>query len=146
MVAGDGPLRGQLEKYRDQSHVDIIFLGGVATHTVPLVLKAIDIFCFPSLWEGFGIALVEAMSSRLPIVASDIPPHREVMAHAGLYVPPRDPKQLADALNLLLENENMRESLAQQAYQRAQLFSIERTAQRYEALYEEILARKNISR
>lgn len=142
VIAGDGPMKKELEALAKERNVHAIFLGTIAPKTVPVFLRAIDIFCFPSLWEGFGIALVEAMSSGLPVVASDIPPHREVLADAGFYVPSRDAEKLAQSLNLLMENPELRESLIQKAQQRAKIFSLEHTAGSYEALYEDILMRK----
>ncbi|MDQ7787019.1 MAG: glycosyltransferase [Thermodesulfovibrionales bacterium] len=142
VIAGDGPMRKELEALADERNVHAIFLGIIKPKTVPVFLRAIDIFCFPSIWEGFGIALVEAMSSGLPVVASDISPHREVLADAGLYVPSRDAEKLAQCLHLLMENPELQKSLIQKAQQRSKIFSLEHTAGSYEALYEEILMKK----
>lgn len=145
VIAGDGPLRKELELQAGQLNINAIFLGTIEPTSVPVFLRAIDVFCFPSVSEGFGIALVEAMSCGLPIVASDIPPHREVIADAGLFVQPRDAEKMAQKLNLVIQNPDLRESLARKAQQRAQIFSIEHTAGSYEALYGEILMKKKIA-
>jgi glycosyltransferase involved in cell wall biosynthesis/O-antigen ligase len=142
VIAGDGPIRKDLEEYARTLQVKTIFLGTIEPKIVPVFLRAIDIFCFPSVWEGFGIALVEAMSAGLPIVASDIPPHREVVADAGILVPSRNAEKMAESLTLLIQNQELRESLSLKAHHRAKVFSIEYTVRSYESLYGEILERK----
>lgn len=142
VIAGDGPIRKDLEAHSARLNVNAIFLGSIEPKTVPVFLRAIDIFCFPSVWEGFGIALVEAMSSGLPIVASDIPPHREVMADAGVYVSPQDAGQLRQSLTIVIQDLALRESLSRRARKRAHIFSIEHTTASYAALYDDILIRK----
>jgi glycosyltransferase involved in cell wall biosynthesis len=71
---------------------------------VPDILAAADLFVFPSLWEGFPGAILEAMALGLPVVASAIPPHREILAgeECGLLVPPGDREALSIALAGLL--------------------------------------------
>lgn len=73
---------------------------------VPDLLAAADLFAFPSLFEGFPGAMIEAMALGLPIVASDIPPVRELRGPAAnsLLVPPNDPAALAEALAELLDD------------------------------------------
>jgi len=115
VIAGDGPARKDLEGHSVKLNVTTIFLGSIEPKTVPIFLRAIDVFCFPSVWEGFGIALVEAMAAGLPIVASDIAPHREVLADAGVYAPPRDAAKLAQTLTNITQSPALRESLSQRA-------------------------------
>lgn len=81
------------------------------------LLQAADIFVFPSLWEGLGGALVEAMAAGLPIVASDIPAVAEVVVdgvNADL-VPAKDPAALAGALNSLIDDEARRRTYGQES-------------------------------
>lgn len=62
------------------------------------MMRAADAFVFPSLYEGFGGSLIEAMASGLPIIASDLSPVREVVGQAGVLVPPSDARSLATAM------------------------------------------------
>jgi glycosyltransferase involved in cell wall biosynthesis len=69
------------------------------------ILRAADVFVFPSLYEGFGGALIEAMATGLPVVASDLPPVREVLGDIGVLVPPADPAALAGAMKTLASDQ-----------------------------------------
>lgn len=97
-IYGEGALETVLnEQIRASS------LAGVArlqppTRDVPAVLNAHHVFCFPSLHEGLGNALIEAMACARPVVVSDIPVLREVAGEHGVYFPPGDAKALADRL------------------------------------------------
>lgn len=62
------------------------------------IMRAADAFVFPSLYEGFGGSLIEAMATGLPLIASDLPPVREVVGGAGILVPPADWRSLAAAM------------------------------------------------
>jgi glycosyltransferase involved in cell wall biosynthesis len=81
-----------------------------------------DVFAFSTTRdEGFGIALIEAMAAGLPVVASDVPACREVLADgaAGLLVPPGDDARLAQAICALLGSERQRTAWARRALSRA---------------------------
>lgn len=73
-----------------------------------------DIFCVPSAWESFGLALVEAASTGLPIVAADVPGPRDVLPHerAALLAPAGSAAELADALRRLIDDDELRDRLA----------------------------------
>ncbi len=81
---------------------------------VPDLLVAADVFVFPSLWEGLGGALIEALALELPIVASDLPALREVVGGGefGILVPPGDSAALADAISGLVTDERARRELS----------------------------------
>jgi len=80
------------------------FLGRVSDGRLAKLLQQKDLFVFPSLWEGYGIALGEAMSYGLPIVATDTGAIPELVTHGvnGILVPPRDPQALRQAIQSFL--------------------------------------------
>jgi glycosyltransferase involved in cell wall biosynthesis len=143
-IAGDGPLREELKKQASGLNSKVLFAGTVMPEEVPIFMRALDIFCFPSLWEGFGIAIAEAMAAGLPVVASDIAPLREVVGDAGIIVTPRDSTELAKAIKMLIDDSSLRDTLAKKAKDRAKAFSIDRSVKAFEGLFESMLSRKGL--
>lgn len=80
MLAGDGPDRTKLEAAAEDKAVAsrVHFVGRVEGEDVTRAYKALDVFLFPSIFEGFGRALIEAMSLNIPLIANDLPITREV--------------------------------------------------------------------
>lgn len=113
---------------------------------VPELLAAADVFAFPSLYEGLGGALIEAMALALPIVASDIPAVGEVVErdHNALLVEPANAGKLALAVAALLDDRDLARSFG--ARSRAifeQRFTLRTSAERSLALYHRVLAERN---
>ena len=108
LIAGDGPLRKELEILSKQLMIDrnIIFAG--FCQDIPAILSIDDIIAIPSLTEGSPLALLEAMAMGKPIVATNVGGIREILrdGETGLLVPSRDPKALSEKIIHLLKNEN----------------------------------------
>ena len=116
------------------------FLG--VRRDIPDLLRCCDLFVFPSLYEGLGISLIEAMASGCACVASRAGPITEVIRHGvdGWLVPPADVQALADAVRLLLSDGGRRKRLGEAAAKsvRAQ-FHPETAARKLEDVYEAVL-------
>jgi len=124
------------EKFRER----VIFLGH--RDDIPDVLKSLDIFVFPSVVEGLGTSLIEAMAMEKPVVVSDIPTFRDFIEDRrnGLFFSPRDPDDLAEKVISLMEDESLRGHLGSNARSTVlEQFSFERMISHTEALYGEIL-------
>jgi glycosyltransferase involved in cell wall biosynthesis len=105
-------------------------------------MAGLDIFLMPSLWEGFGLVLLEAMSKQLPIIASRVSAIPEVITdgETGLLVPVRDVTGLADAMRRLLPDRSLRAYMGMNGEDRLeQHFSAVRMAEQTRAVYEEFL-------
>jgi glycosyltransferase involved in cell wall biosynthesis len=137
VIVGVGPMLGELQDLGRQLGVAnrVHFLG--RRDDVPVLLKAADAFVQSSLFEGFGIAALEAMASGLPVVATWVPGLAQVMGDAGLLFEVGDHQQLANQLRLLLHNDDLRTDIAEACKDRAKAFSIEKTADCYQQLYRE---------
>jgi glycosyltransferase involved in cell wall biosynthesis len=110
---------------------DKIHLPGYASRSLAADLyRAADAFVYPSLAEGFGLPVAEALACGTPVVASDIEASREVAGDAALYAPPRDVAAFDRAIEQALEDEPTRERLRAAGPARARLFSWERAAER----------------
>ncbi len=136
-LVGDGELRQFLSQRAEELGVRnrVHFLGELDSAEIPLLLTAADIFVFPSLYEAMPLALVEAMRAGIPIVASDIPAHREILAEGGVLTQP-DPAEFALAVGALIGNVEERARLAAIARSRAELFTVEKMVYGYERLFE----------
>jgi glycosyltransferase involved in cell wall biosynthesis len=94
-----------------------IFLGQVGKDKLVQLYQNATIFAFPSYHEGLPTALLEAMSCGLPIVATDVRGNRDLISSGedGILVPPRSPKEMVDAISMLLDDEKMRRRLGKNA-------------------------------
>ena len=119
---------------------DVVLLGTVPDHELPQWYRAADALAFPSLKEGWGLAVLEAMAARLPVVATDIPVFREYLTSGedALLVPPADPPALAGAMRSLVEDEAIRDRLRAAGARVASRFTWEAAASRHLAVYEGI--------
>lgn len=142
VILGEGTLRRELEQLvKDRGLEGRVHLPG-RTRDMPSFMKALDVFCLPSLWEGFGLVLLEAMSCGVPVVATEVSAIPEVVADGstGLLVPPADPKKLADAIGRLLDDAELRSRMAAAGEVRVRsAFGVERMVHETWRLYEEVL-------
>ena len=133
-LVGDGPDRARLEALASDLGLDPIqvFLG--RRSDIPELLGKADLFAFSTTRaEGFGIVLIEAMASCLPILVSDVPACREVLKEgiAGHLVPAGDEEAWIDALQQLLGSEPLRLALAKKAMAHASSYDSRLMAQRW---------------
>jgi glycosyltransferase involved in cell wall biosynthesis len=138
MIAGDGPLRPGLEKLADALGISdhIEFLGW--RDDTAEVLSHMTIFCLPSVWEGFGIVLLEAMLARKPVVASNVGGVPEVVedGRTGVLVPVGDVDALARALTSLLLDDGLAARMGEAGRARVEKdFSFAKMIEEYERLY-----------
>jgi glycosyltransferase involved in cell wall biosynthesis len=111
------------------------FLGYVPDADLPALYSGAEAFAFPSLYEGFGLPVLEAMACGTPVVTSDGSALAEVAGDAALLVDPRDTDALARALERLLADEALRAELRARGLERAGDFSWERAARETLAVY-----------
>jgi phosphatidylinositol alpha-mannosyltransferase len=141
-VAGDGPQTAELKAASaDDDRVE--WLGRVTDDDAARRLRGADVFCAPSLHgESFGVVLLEAMASQTPIVASELPGYRNVARPDvdALLVEPGDASALAAALRRLLDDQSLATRLVAAGESRAEEFSMDHLAERYEQLYSGIVA------
>lgn len=115
------------------------FLGFVPIETLKVFYKAAHVFAFPSLYEGFGLAPLEAMACGTPVVASNLPPLVEAVDDAAELVTPDNVFDIARGLRELLINDEKRRSLALAGALRARRFNWGETARQVLDVYTEIL-------
>lgn len=121
-IIGDGNQKLPLQNLAKELAVenDVVFWGSRCD--VPELLGQMDIYAFSTtINEGFGIALIEAMAAKLPIIATDVPACREVLAHgkAGGLISPQNPEALANQLYPLLESPEQRQCWGEKGFAHA---------------------------
>jgi glycosyltransferase involved in cell wall biosynthesis len=106
VVAGDGPLRAELDREASLSGVPIAVLGRLPAADVPRFLAAVDVLAVPSYDEGLPRVVLEAMAMGIPVVASSVGGIPEAIEHekTGLLIPPSNPTALAKALARVLDD------------------------------------------
>lgn len=115
----------------------VLFLPDVADADVPALLTGALAFVFPSQYEGFGLPPLEAMACGTPVIASSAAALPEVVGDAGLLVAPK-PESLRHALQIVLDQPDLRERMREQGLLRARQFSWAETARQTVAVYEQV--------
>ena len=123
--------------------VDVVLIGTVQDEDMPAWYAAADVLAFPSVKEGFGLAVLEAMSAGVPVVTSDLPVFREYLVpdRDALLVPIGDVAGLAAALQRALFDEGLRERLVAGGAQVARSFTWRASAKRHRELYDRLATR-----
>jgi GalNAc-alpha-(1->4)-GalNAc-alpha-(1->3)-diNAcBac-PP-undecaprenol alpha-1,4-N-acetyl-D-galactosaminyltransferase len=136
-ILGDGPYRAQIESIREELGLrDRVRLPGVVKNPHH-VFKQADLFVMSSRWEGWGLALAEAMACGLPAIATDCRSGpREIIRDGvdGVLVPPEDTEALADAMARLMSDESKRKRLASRAVEINERFGVDRIIGMWEDL------------
>ncbi len=114
---------------------EVILPGHIDDRDLPALYSAAKVFVFPSLYEGFGLPVLEAMACGTPVICSDASSLPEVAGEAALLVPPRDVGGLAEAMGAVLSDGALRAELARRGLARARLFTWEKAAHAMQAVY-----------
>lgn len=119
LIVGEGKRNDDLESLVKKLQLEdkALLLG--ARLDVPEIMKAVDVYCLPSLFEGLPLSLLEAMCAGVPVVGTNVVGIRDVISHekTGLLVPPDDPEQLAEALIRVLNDSALGKRLSGNAHQ-----------------------------
>ena len=141
-VAGDGPEKANYQKLVKKLDLEknVSFVGYISNNTKKCFYKSIDIFVLPSRYESFGIVLLEAMSFKKPVIASDIGGIPSIIKHKenGLLFESENTKDLADNLTLLMKNTSLREKISLEGFKTSKSYNWETIARNTMKLYKEV--------
>lgn len=127
-----------MDKYKVRGH--ILELGHAPDDLLPLLYSAAEAFVFPSLHEGFGLPVLEAMACGTPVLTSDISALPEIAGDAALLVNPKHTEEIADGMQRLLEDSSLRATLIASGFSRARHFSWAACAQHTLSAYRQAMA------
>lgn len=120
---------------------EVIFPGFMPDEDLPALYSAADLFVFPSLYEGFGLPVLEAMACGVPVITSNTSSLPEVAGEAALLVDPNSVEELTSAMRSVLESKQLRDELRAKGPKQAAKFSWESAARETLAIYASILSR-----
>jgi len=106
----------------------IVFTGAVTDDDLSGIYAMSKVFCFPSFAEGMGLPPLEAMASGIPVIVSNTTSMPEVCGDAALYVDPRNPESIADAINRLLDHRDLYQQKVKEGLEWARSYTWKRTA------------------
>jgi glycosyltransferase involved in cell wall biosynthesis len=118
---------------------NVVFTGQIREQDKAPLYSAATIFVFPSLYEGFGMPVLEAMACGTPVVTSNLSALPEVAGEAGLLVNPYEPAAISDGMVELLESQARREDLSRRGLERARGFNWRQVAEQTVRVYKQIL-------
>ncbi len=130
----------QIRETTEQLHIaeSVRFLGWVPDAEVPTLLSAATAFLYPSLYEGFGLPVIEAMACGTPAAVSDAPALKEVAANACLVVEAKNVAAWAQTIDQLAEDSQLRRTLSQRGLELATTYSWENTARLTSQVYRQV--------
>lgn len=147
VIVGDGPLRSDVERQVERHQLrNVVMAGYVPQSVLPRYYASADIACFPATGgESFGVVLLEAMASGLPVVATELPGYLSVVeaGRDALTVRPRSPVELGAALTVLARDAELRARLGRAGLEKAQRFAWREVAARVIEVYQ--LARERLA-
>lgn len=142
LAGGKGWLVDRIMEHRAESPVraDILLPGFLADDLLPAAYSAAAVFVFPSLYEGFGLPILEAMACGTPVVSSNTSCLPEVAEGAALMVDPSDAEGLSRAIELAASDADLRADLRKRGLERAASYTWDRAARKLLATYERVAA------
>jgi glycosyltransferase involved in cell wall biosynthesis len=143
LIVGDGPARVMLQELSERLEIDpwVVFLG--IRRDIPRVLPVMQAFVLPSLYEGFGISILEAMAVGIPVIATSVGGIPEFVTHdvTGLLVEPGNVTALAGAIKNVLENSEQARQMGLKGQEHVRgKYGIAMVVRQHEQVYEACLA------
>lgn len=121
---------------------DVLFLDYVSDQDLPLFYKKAEIFVLPSLYEGFGLPILEAMKYGCPVVTSNVSSMPEAGGDSALYFDPEDTKDMSSKIESVLTDKKLRDDMIEKGYQHIKKFTWEKAAEEVLEVVEQTIEKK----
>ena len=133
------PYFDKILRYIDTENVrNIIFIQNVSQTDLPAIYQMSSVFVYPSSFEGFGIPVLEALNSGVPVIAAKGSCLEETGGKHSLYIDPLHPEEIANALSEVLSNENLKKTMIEEGHNHAMNFRDDRTTGKLMELYKNL--------
>ena len=140
-IVGDGSLQQELKELTEKLGIsNSVKFFGKFTDVIPFY-RRMNIFILPSVYEGFGIVLLEAMAAGVPVIATNVDGIREVVINgeSGILIPPKNPEAIAEAILKLIENPQLVKKLVDGGLMRSKSFDIKEHVMKLDNFYANLL-------
>lgn len=117
---------------------NIIFTGYVSPENLNALFSKAKVFVFPSLREGFGTPVIEAMAKKIPVITSNVESLPEITAGSAILINPKKKEEISEAMELILNNEELRTKLIEKGFKRAKEFCWEKCAKETLKIYKTV--------
>jgi phosphatidylinositol alpha-mannosyltransferase len=143
VIAGTGQRKATYESYVKEHRLTeyVHFLGFIPNEDIPSIYRSCDIYCSPALGgETFGIVLIEAMASGVPVIASNINGYRQVIEDGknGLLFDPHSPEDIKERMLSVLSDSNLRNKLIKQGLGSVKQYEWKRVSERIVEIYKQV--------
>jgi glycosyltransferase involved in cell wall biosynthesis len=130
----------KVRKYiQDNQLENIIFLNSIPVENLPAMYQGASLFTYPSIFEGFGIPILEALQSKVPVITSKGGCFHEVGGTSSVYIDPENVEEIIDAIKKILSDSALQVEMKEKGFQHAHKFSNTIISQQIMDLYQEIL-------
>jgi glycosyltransferase involved in cell wall biosynthesis len=140
VIAGDkGWAYEHLHQHSKNLHIEqhVVFTGYLPEEDLVALYEGAEVFVFPSIYEGFGLPVIEAMTYGIPVVTSQRSSLPEIAGEAGILVDPEKPEAIRDGIAAVLLNTEKADVMREKGWQQARKFSWRRTAEQTYQAYQD---------
>ena len=141
IVGRETPYTAQIKDYIKSNRLEgrVYFLKNVPFKDLPIIYQLADIFIYPSEFEGFGIPILEALSSGIPVIGAKGSCLEEAGGSGSFYVNPKDSTELAETINFIFYDDERKRSRISSGYEHLKQFSDDKIAKKLINLYQNLV-------
>ena len=121
----------------------VIFTNYVADDDLPALISGAKVYVLPSLWEGFGIPVIEAQACGVPVVVSNVSSLPEIVGDSGILIDPENTESIARGIQSILNEERPRQALIQKGFANIKRFSWQKCARETLNVLEKVASKSN---